>query len=178
MKKLNTTTIGLILIGLVIVGGLIASNIINSSSSDEAQSSKNETYKSYRDFRGNQGDKSIMGANGFEIEASRVNDGKAHFFNVMMKNDKPVYFFIVKSPDGKLRAAANGCQVCGKALQGFRQEGENMVCNTCGNKFHLDKLSTQKGGCNPAPISYDLKVIDGKIKISETELMNVQYYFQ
>ncbi len=111
------------------------------------------------------------------IEAAAVDDGKAHYFNTTLPNGEPVYFFIVKSPDGNLRAAANGCQVCGGALQGFRQEEDFMVCNTCGNQYPLNKIATEKGGCNPAPIDPDLKVEGGMVKISLSDLKSIQQFF-
>ena len=128
-------------------------------------------------FKGTKGDFVVMGNDGIAMKASSVNDGKAHFFNTTLSDGKPVYFFVVKSPDGKLRAAANGCQVCGKALQGFRQVGNSMVCNTCGNSYPLDKISTEKGGCNPAPINPDLQIKDGNINITESEIKNIQQFF-
>lgn len=115
--------------------------------------------------------------NGVTIEVASVDDGNAHFFNTTLPDGSIAYFFIVKSPDGKLRAAANGCQVCGGSLQGFRQEGDNMVCNTCGNKYPLNKIATEKGGCNPAPISPDLEVIDGNISIPLSDLENILQFF-
>ena len=52
-----------------------------------------------------------------------------------------------------------------------------MVCNTCGNKYPLDKIATEKGGCNPAPISPDLEAKDGMIDISISELEDIQEFF-
>jgi uncharacterized membrane protein len=128
-------------------------------------------------FRGEKGQFVTMKNSLVTIDAASVSDGKVHYFNTTLKSGDPVYFFIAKSPDGKLRAAANGCQVCGGALQGFRQEGDFMVCNTCGNRYPLNKIATEKGGCNPAPISPDLAVNDGKITLSEPELEAITQYF-
>ena len=111
------------------------------------------------------------------VAADSVSDGKAHYYNVELPDGDSVYFFIVKSPDGHLRAAANGCQVCGGALQGFHQEGDFMVCNTCGNSYPLDKIATEKGGCNPAPISPDLEIVDGNVTISLSELQSIKQFF-
>ncbi|MFH1375414.1 MAG: DUF2318 domain-containing protein [Patescibacteria group bacterium] len=130
------------------------------------------------EFRGTAGDSVELVDAKVTLDVTEVEDGQAHFYNTTLPDGDPVYFFVVKSPDGSLRAAANGCQVCGGALQGFRQEGDFMVCNTCGNRYPLDKIATEKGGCNPAPINPDLKIEDGKISISLTELKNIKHFFE
>ena len=130
-----------------------------------------------REFLGTQGDFMAMENDEITIAVDKVSDGVAHFFYTDLPGGDPVYFFIVKSPDGNLRAAANGCQVCGGSLQGFHQEGEFMVCNTCGNQYPLDKIATEKGGCNPAPINPDLEVKDGNISITLDQLKGIKQFF-
>ncbi len=165
MKKYLIITI----ISLSILTG--CANVDLSNQTDDAQASTSAS------FKGEKGMFIPLENDGISIEAATVSDGKVHFYNTTMSDGKSAYFFVVKSPDGKLRAAANGCQVCGAALQGFRQEGDEIVCNTCGNRYHLDKVATEKGGCNPAPISPDLKVEDGMIKISNSKLKDIQKFF-
>ncbi|MDP2167292.1 MAG: Fe-S-containing protein, partial [Thermodesulfovibrionales bacterium] len=36
--------------------------------------------------------------------------------------------------------------------KGYRQEGDIMVCNNCGQAFPSTQINVIKGGCNPAPI--------------------------
>jgi uncharacterized membrane protein len=131
-----------------------------------------------REFRGEEGDSIELIENQITLSADAVDDGKAHFYNTTLPDGDSVYFFVVKSSDGKLRAAANGCQVCGKALQGFHQEDDFMVCNTCGNKYPLNKISTEKGGCNPVPISADLEIKNGKVSIALENLEAVRSFFK
>jgi len=128
-------------------------------------------------FKGERGEFVAMGSDGVSVSVADVSDAKAHFFNTVLPNGKEIFFFVVKSSDGKLRAAANGCQVCGSAMQGFHQEGDFMVCNTCGNSYPLNKIATEKGGCNPAPISPDLKESDGRVLITLAELEGIQQFF-
>ena len=169
MKKFLILTI----IGLTILTGCAEVDLSNQVDGANASSSSSQTAS----FKGEKGLFVPLDDDGVTIESATVSDGKAHYFNTTLPNGDPVYFFIVKSPDGKLRAAANGCQVCGGALEGFRQEDNYMVCNTCGNRYHLDKVATEKGGCNPAPISPDLKAEDGMVKISFSDLKNIRQFF-
>ena len=151
----------------------------NSQASTKTVSSSSYQSTQAKEFKGEVGDFIKVDEDKVLINAETVSDGDTHYFNSILSNGKPVYFFIVKSPDGNLRAAANGCRVCGGAMEGFRREGEFMVCNTCGNQYPLDKIATEKGGCNPVPINPDLEVdSDGFISISNSDLESVQPFFQ
>lgn len=59
----------------------------------------------------------------------------------------------VKAPDGTIRTAFNTCQVCYDSGRGYyKQEGNVIVCQNCGNRFRLQDIEVVKGGCNPVPI--------------------------
>lgn len=74
----------------------------------------------------------------------------------------------VKAPDGSIRTAFNTCQVCYDSGKGYyKQEGNVLVCQNCGNRFTMDKVEVQSGGCNPVPIFTDNKTVgDENITIS------------
>ncbi|MCX7747581.1 MAG: DUF2318 domain-containing protein [Clostridia bacterium] len=68
----------------------------------------------------------------------------------------------VKASDGSIRTAFNTCQVCqgsGKAY--YKQEGNELVCQNCGNRFKMDMVEMERGGCNPVPILKENKKDDG-----------------
>ncbi|MBL7141923.1 DUF2318 domain-containing protein [Patescibacteria group bacterium] len=111
------------------------------------------------------------------LTANTLDDNLAHYYNTKLPSGKTVYFFVVKDKNGVYRAAANACQVCFDSRMGFRQQGDFMVCNTCGNKYPLGKIATEKGGCNPGPINPDLKVKNGKLTIKQAELEEVAELF-
>ncbi|MBN1385478.1 DUF2318 domain-containing protein [Candidatus Woesearchaeota archaeon] len=67
-------------------------------------------------------------------------------------NGVAVRFFAVKDSDGSIKTAFDACDVCGAQKKGYRQEGDQMVCNNCGNKYPLSGLGTENtmgGGCWP-----------------------------
>lgn len=67
----------------------------------------------------------------------------------------------VKAPDGTIRTAFNTCQVCnGSPKAYYKQQGNVLVCQNCGNKFSMDMLEKQRGGCNPVPIMKENKTDD------------------
>jgi hypothetical protein len=102
---------------------------------------------------------------------------QAHFYHVALPDGKTVYFFVVKDKNGVIRAAANACQVCFSTKRGFHQEDGWMVCNTCGNRYPLEKIATEKGGCNPVPINPNLSVKGGKATLQLTDLEPIANYF-
>jgi uncharacterized membrane protein len=64
-----------------------------------------------------------------------------------------IRFFAVKASDGSIKTAFDACDVCNYAKKGYRQQGTNMVCNNCGNKYPIDGLGTENknpGGCWPS----------------------------
>ena len=58
----------------------------------------------------------------------------------------------MKSSDGVARAAFDTCDVCFRERRGYRQVGDNMICNNCGRAFPSRDINVLQGGCNPAPI--------------------------
>ena len=51
------------------------------------------------------------------------------------------------------------------------------ICNTCGNRYPLVKVATEKGGCNPAPINPNLEARDGKLVIAQAALEQIAGLF-
>ncbi len=69
----------------------------------------------------------------------------------------------VKASDGTIRTAFNTCQVCYDSGRGYyRQQGEFLVCQNCGNMFHIDQIEKIRGGCNPVPILKENKTEDDR----------------
>ena len=109
------------------------------------------------------------------IPLASVGDGMAHFFTVR-HGDTDVDFFVLKSRDGVIRSAFDTCDVCFKAKKGYRQEGDMMVCNNCGQKFAADKINEIKGGCNPAPLR---RTVSGDaLVIAAADIGKGAWYFE
>ncbi|MDR2502701.1 MAG: DUF2318 domain-containing protein [Oscillospiraceae bacterium] len=68
--------------------------------------------------------------------------------------------FAVKAGDGTIRTAFNTCQVCsGSPKAYFEQSGNTVQCQNCGNKFPMERVGIESGGCNPVPILDDEKTV-------------------
>ena len=74
----------------------------------------------------------------------------------------------VKTSDGTIRTAFNTCQICYDSGNGYyKQEGDKLVCQNCGNSFTMDQVGESAGGCNPWPIQEsDRTLADDEIQIS------------
>lgn len=69
----------------------------------------------------------------------------------------------LKASDGSIRTALNTCQICFNSGQGYyKQEGDKLVCQNCGNKFGVEDVEIVRGGCNPVPIMQEYKTDDGE----------------
>lgn len=85
----------------------------------------------------------------------------------------------VKASDGTIRTALNTCQVCFNSGRGYYvQEGDELVCQNCGNRFNIDDVEVVRGGCNPVPILKGSKTDDGQnIVISGSFLSKNKFFF-
>lgn len=74
----------------------------------------------------------------------------------------------VKDAEGIVRTAFNTCQICYDSGNGYyKQEGDKLVCQNCGNSFAMDQVGETAGGCNPYPILDDDKTVtEDEIQIS------------
>ena len=124
-------------------------------------------------FTGEKGETVNLEDGEVKLTASIFDDNQARFYNALMPSGKTIYFFVLKDKNGIYRAAANACQVCFATGKGFHQEGDEIVCNNCGNRYPIEKIATEKGGCNPAPINPNLEIKNGKIIIKQADLEQI-----
>ena len=71
-----------------------------------------------------------------------------------------VRFFLAKGSDDRIHAAADACDFCYAQKKGYKQAGDQMQCNNCGQQFSINSVGTSNtaGGCWP---SYLHMRIDG-----------------
>ena len=109
-----------------------------------------------------------------KIPLKALDSGKALFLSLESEG-RPLYYFALKSRDGAYRAALDACDVCYRTNRGYRQEGDQMVCNNCGQKFACDKIGEVKGGCNPHPLA---RGIEGQyLVIKKADIAAGKEYF-
>ena len=109
------------------------------------------------------------------LAADDFSDGKARFYRFDGQTG-PIDFFVVKSSDGVIRSAFDTCDVCYRALKGYRQEGNEMVCNNCDQRFPTNRINVVKGGCNPAPLNR--QQVSGTVVIAANDIEKGAWYFK
>ncbi|MCL5884964.1 MAG: DUF2318 domain-containing protein [Deltaproteobacteria bacterium] len=113
-------------------------------------------------------------ADAVKIPLKALDSGKALFLSLESEG-RPLYYFALKSQDGAYRAALDACDVCFKSNRGYRQEGDLMVCNNCGQTFPSNRIGEIKGGCNPHPLA---RGIDGRnLVIRKADIAERKDYF-
>ena len=91
--------------------------------------------------------------NGSEVEFSLANLDKSPQFFTYQTGGGKVGLLAVKDSTGATRVALDTCQVCnGSRKAYFVAEGQDVVCQNCGNHFGRTDVGVLSGGCNPAPI--------------------------
>jgi len=89
-----------------------------------------------------------------------------------------IEYFTVKTNDGTIKTAFDACDVCYNAGRGYSQEGNDMVCNNCGNHYPINGLGTRNlrgGGCWPGYLPS--KIQGDYLVIKKSDLEEGRYRF-
>jgi uncharacterized membrane protein len=100
------------------------------------------------------------------LPVSTFDDGKARWYTYPA-GQKEIEFFVLRSSDGIIRAAFNACDVCFLAKKGYRQEGDEVVCNNCEQRFPSRLINEVRGGCNPSPLERTIEGDEVVIEIDD-----------
>lgn len=100
------------------------------------------------------------------LPVSTFDDGQARWYTYSGEG-KEIQFFVLKSSDGVIRAAFDACDVCFPARKGYRQEGDEVVCNNCGQRFRSTLINEVRGGCNPSPLERTIEGQEVVIQIDD-----------
>lgn len=113
-------------------------------------------------LKGGISDGSKAVSNGGDLKISKSEITETAKFYPYIANGTNLEILAVKASDGSIRTAFNTCQVCnGSPRAYYKQEGDVLICQNCGNRFSMDMVEQQRGGCNPIPIMQDEKTEDG-----------------
>jgi high-affinity iron transporter len=83
------------------------------------------------------------------IPIQQVQDGALHLFATTVDGNQTVRFLVIKKPNG-WGTALDACRICGP--EGYRQDGQNVVCRHCGSAIYVPTIGDQ-GGCNPIGVA-------------------------
>jgi uncharacterized membrane protein len=102
-------------------------------------------------------------------------NGNARFYTHPAGDGVTIKYFLLKSSDGVIRAAFDACDVCFEAGKGYEQKGDFMVCRNCGRRFSSVRINEVQGGCNPAPLTREIK--GDKVVLKVKDILEGKQYF-
>ena len=110
--------------------------------------------------------KMLTGENGqVRIPLSELNDSSLHYYAADV-NNTVIRFLVIHRMNGDYATALDACQICGR--QGYRQEGQNVVCRNCGAAIYIPSIG-ESGGCNP--IGVKSRVEGGEVIVDLSALV-------
>jgi FTR1 family protein len=96
------------------------------------------------------------------VALEKVADGKLHRYGIECEG-RSVRFLVLKTSDGRVRAALDACEICGDA--GYLQEGPGLICLNCAAE--INQLSVGiSGGCNPIPLAAEASATHLRIPLA------------
>ena len=81
------------------------------------------------------------------VPIAELADSAMHFYEADVNGTEIRFLIIHRAND--YATALDACEICGR--QGYRQEGQNVVCRNCGAVIYIPSIG-QPGGCNPVPV--------------------------
>ena len=109
------------------------------------------------------------------VPVAKLAAGKAHFYK-FEDGGKEIAFFAVKASDGSYKTAFDACDSCYRSKKGYEQQGDNMNCNNCNQKFAINRLGPNAtGGCNPGYLPHAQN--GGSLLIKASDLKGGARYF-
>ncbi len=101
------------------------------------------------------------------IPTESVMDGHLHRFEYTTENNVSIRWIVVKKPgSASFGTGLDACEVCGKA--GYFERNGQIVCKRCDVVMNINTIGF-KGGCNPIPVSYEVR--DGNLVFQLSEIL-------
>ncbi len=166
LKRYAILSITLLFLLSVFILGCSVKTEIDKENSENSTSNSVTSINSTEDQSGN-----------LVIKKSELSDA-VKFFPMTVDGVK-MEALAVKGSDGSVHTSLNTCQVCYDSGKGYYvQEGNEVVCQNCKNRFAIENIGKIHGGCNPVPIDADsLKEDENTITISKDFLVKNQALF-
>lgn len=100
----------------------------------------------------------------------------SYTYKITPTTKKELEYIIVKASNGDIKTVFNACDVCYPYHKGYSQNGTELRCNNCGNRFPIDGLGKQSTGtCNPGYLPHTIQGSDVVINVSD--LIVGAYFF-
>lgn len=132
--------------------------LVTGCSSSKENSNSNKSSK--EDYVVLKAEKAELDLNGNIVIDKNSVTKKVSYINYSVDGVE-IGFIVVKGTDGKVRIAFNTCQACSPSPNAyFLQKGQYIECQNCKNRFHIDEIGEESGGCNPTPVEEKIDEAD------------------
>lgn len=177
----------ILLIVVVVFVGVVISTQKNSSSTksgisqetlvNPATSMTQPSEEDRQPFAGEKGQTVSVNEGVVSLNKTDFETNKVKFFNVTLEDGKTVYFLALKDEAGNFRIAANANEKCAPYGKGYKQEGDNLVCLTCGKSYPVKGFAIEQPDCNPKPLTAKAEVNGNNVNIQSADLQKLSYLF-
>jgi len=107
--------------------------------------------------------KTLTAENGaVRIPLAELTDSSLHFYTADV-DGTVIRFLVIHRLSGDYATALDACQICGR--QGYRQEGQNVICRNCGAAIYIPSIG-ESGGCNPVGVKSRVDAGDVIVNLS------------
>ena len=101
------------------------------------------------------------------VPMENVSDGHLHRFEYRTDKNISVRWIVVKKPNSaSFGVGLDACEVCGNA--GYFERSGQIICKRCDVVMNINTIGF-KGGCNPIPLSYEVK--DGQLVFQLSDII-------
>jgi uncharacterized membrane protein len=101
------------------------------------------------------------------VPMEAVSDGHLHRFEYKTDKNINVRWIVVKKPNSAaFGVGLDACEVCGNA--GYFERSGQIICKRCDVVMNINTIGF-KGGCNPIPLSYEVK--DGNLVFKLSDIL-------
>ena len=101
------------------------------------------------------------------VPMEAVSDGHLHRFEYKTEKNINVRWIVVKKPgSASYGVGLDACEVCGNA--GYFERSGQVICKRCDVVMNINTIGF-KGGCNPIPLSYEVK--DGSLVFKLSDII-------
>lgn len=133
-------------IAALVVWVVVSNNRVQTSMSNQGAMAKQASITQPADYA------VVTSVNGsVRVPLPALHDKKASYY-AYNSGGKTIRFFVLRASDGSIRTALDACTVCYQTKLGYRQDGDDMICNNCGMRFKSTNIGIITGGCNPIPL--------------------------
>lgn len=86
------------------------------------------------------------------VDLRSIDPESGRFFTYRSPSGRRADYLVYREKHGDPRAVLAACRDCYRWKQGYRLDGNGVICNKCGMRFGFEALKEGIGSCVPMPL--------------------------